>query len=372
MSSGKKSSQHGRIGGIFLVILAIVIAGVLVLLLYGILDLRRQMQEELRKQAEEPTEVTMYVTDDTYLLEEPNEDAQELKRLNYQQAVSVTDSVNDFYEVDLDKIGIGYVRKKYLTETAPKLVDPKERHWSYQREGLKIEIQRYDKKELVYWVADIETDDPENDIRTAMSGGSYQKSFSVYRRTSDMAKEQGAVFAVNGDEFGFRGKKSEYRNPLVIRNGRLYYEDTRDIGEMCALYKDGTLKIFRPGDLGNGSDMMKAGVKDVWWFDCALVKNGEIPQSLIEVEESLETAPYTAIGQKDRNHFIFIVVDGRGSNGSEGVTYTGMARLMKKYGAVTAYQLDGGGSSTIWFDGMVLNEPSDGTERKISDIIYVR
>ncbi len=65
------------------------------------------------------------------------------------------------------------------------------------------------------------------------------------------------------------------------------------------------------------------------------------------------------------------MVDGRGSNGSEGVTYTGMARLMQRYGAVTAYELDGGGSSTIYFDGMVLNKPSDGSQRAISDIIYV-
>ena len=95
-------------------------------------------------------------------------------------------------------------------------------------------------------------------------------------------------------------------------------------------------------------------------------------KGLYDVEASLSRAPYTAIGQKDKNNFIFIVVDGRGSNGSIGVTYTGMAELMKKHGAITAYELDGGGSSTIWFDGKVLNEPSDGKERKISDIIYIK
>lgn len=372
MSVGDKQKKSGKIGGVLLVILALAIAAVLIWLLHGILDMRKQMESELKKQSQTPEKVTMYVVDDTYLLEEPKADALELKRLSYQQKVCVTDTVDDFYEVDLENTGIGYVQKKYLTKQAPKLVDSDDRHWSYERDGLSIEITRYDKKELVYWVADVTTDDPEHDIQTAMSGGSYKKSFSTHRRTSDIATEHGAVFAINGDEFGFRGKESDFRNPLVIRNGKLLYEDTRDIGEMCALYKDGTMKIFRPGELGSGNDMIKAGVKDVWWFDCALVKNGKIPQSLLEVEESLETAPYTAIGQKDKNHFIFIVVDGRGSNGSEGVTYTGMARLMKKYGAVTAYQLDGGGSSTIWFDGMVLNEPSDGTERKISDIIYVK
>ena len=269
----------------------------------------------------------------------------------------------------------GYVMAMQLSEDTVKVVDPKETHWEYTREGLEIEINRHKDHNVVYWVADIYTENPDKDINTAFAGDSYEACMKEKQPVSEQAEAKDAIFAVNGDAVGFRGDGSDgedFKNPIVIRNGELCYEDSRDIGKMCTLMKNGKLKIFRPGDLGSGKQMVKDGVTDVWWFDTPLVENGEIVDSLYEVKDALgDLAPYTAIGQKNKNNFIFIVVDGRGSNGSPGTTYFGMAELMKKHGAKTAYQLDGGGSSTIWFDGMVLNQPSDGYERPISDIIYV-
>lgn len=268
----------------------------------------------------------------------------------------------------------GYVLASVLSEEPVKTVNPDDTHWEYAREGLEIEINRYKDGNLVYWVAEVYTENPDKDINTAFAGGSYEACMKEKEQVSQLAGANNAIFAVNGDSVGFRGDDSDakdFKNPIVIRNGELCYEDDRNIGKMCAMMNDGTLKIFSPGDLGSGEKMVEDGVTDVWWFDTALVENGEVISSLYEVESALDLAPYTAIGQKDKNNFIFIVVDGRGSNGSPGTTYTGMAELMVKYGAKTAYELDGGGSSTIWFDGMVLNQPSDGQERPISDIIFV-
>lgn len=268
----------------------------------------------------------------------------------------------------------GYVMVSQLSEKPVKVANPEDTHWEYDREGLKIEINRHKDGNIVYWVADVYTENPDQDINTAFAGGAYETSSKNMQPTSEQAEENDAIFAINGDAVGFRTKDvegEEFKNPIIIRNGELCYEDNRNIGRMCALMKNGKLKIFSPGDLGTGNEMVEDGVTDVWWFDTPLVIDGEIEPSLYEVEEGLDIAPYTAIGQKDKNNFIFIVVDGRGSNGSPGTDYMGMAKLMKQYGAKTAYQLDGGGSSTIWFDGMVLNQPSDGYERPISDIIYV-
>lgn len=269
----------------------------------------------------------------------------------------------------------GYVMAMQLSENVVKVVDPNETHWEYAREGLKIEINRHKDHNLVYWVADIYTENPDKDINTAFAGDSYEACMKTKQPVSEQAETKDAIFAVNGDAVGFRGDGSgaeDFKNPIVIRNGELCYEDNRNIGKMCAMMKNGKLKIFSPGDLGSGKQMVEDGVTDVWWFDTPLVENGKILPSLYEVADVLgDLAPYTAIGQKDKNNFIFIVVDGRGSNGSPGTTYFGMAELMEKHGAETAYQLDGGGSSTIWFDGMVLNKPSDGYERPISDIIYI-
>lgn len=275
-------------------------------------------------------------------------------------------------EVSIEQRGIGDNTQMEDDTVAEESEEDIQTHWEYKRDGLEIQINRYKEHHLVYWVANIYTENPDKDINTAFANDSYEKSMLFKETTSDIANANDAIFAVNGDAVGFRSEftNADFKNPIVIRNGELCYEDDRDIGEMCALYKDGSLKIFRPGDLGTAKEMIEDGATDVWWFDTSLVKNGEINPPLLELE-AVDLAPYTAIGQKDKNNFIFIVVDGRGSNGSPGTTYTGMAELMVKYGAQTAYQLDGGGSSTIWFDGQVLNQPSEGREREISDIIYI-
>ncbi len=71
--------------------------------------------------------------------------------------------------------------------------------------------------------------------------------------------------------------------------------------------------------------------------------------------------PRTAVGQlADGSVLIFVVVDGRQPGYSIGMTNFEMALTLMRLGAVRAMQLDGGGSSTLAFDGTVLNSPSDG------------
>ena len=136
---------------------------------------------------------------------------------------------------------------------------------------------------------------------------------------------------------------------------------------------DGELFVYKDKDY-TGSKPLDMGVINTWWFDdVPLVINGEVIGALRNgADEYLQ--PRTAIGQVDKNNFLFIVCDGRGANGSEGIGYKGMARLMVQYGAYTAYILDGGGFSTMYFDGQVINRPcnSGGAERALSDIIYVK
>ncbi len=81
--------------------------------------------------------------------------------------------------------------------------------------------------------------------------------------------------------------------------------------------------------------------------------------------------PRTAIGVIDENHIVIVVVDGRSPGYSAGVTMSGLADIMVSLGATTAYNLDGGGSSEMWFNGTVVNKPSNGGERATSDILYI-
>lgn len=83
--------------------------------------------------------------------------------------------------------------------------------------------------------------------------------------------------------------------------------------------------------------------------------------------------PRTAIGIVGDCHYVFVVSDGRTSE-SEGLTLYQLAQLMQSLGVQTAYNLDGGGSSTMVFNGTVINNPTtngDIRERSVSDIVYI-
>lgn len=83
-----------------------------------------------------------------------------------------------------------------------------------------------------------------------------------------------------------------------------------------------------------------------------------------------ELHPRTALGySKDKKTVLFCVVDGRGS--SAGVTTKQLAELMKSAGAWTAYNIDGGGSSSMYVkDFGPMNVPSDGTERAVANSLF--
>jgi exopolysaccharide biosynthesis protein len=106
-------------------------------------------------------------------------------------------------------------------------------------------------------------------------------------------------------------------------------------------------------------------------FGPALVDGGSIVVD--ESSGAKRSNPRTAIGQVSELHYIVIVADGR-TKENAGLTYLALAQLFAARDCVVAYNLDGGGSSTMWFNGAVVNEPTDGrtsSERSISDIVYI-
>ena len=73
-------------------------------------------------------------------------------------------------------------------------------------------------------------------------------------------------------------------------------------------------------------------------------------------------------------HYLFVVSDGR-TNESEGLSLYELAEFLQSLGVKTAYNLDGGGSSTMYFNGNVINQPTTRgkniKERSVSDIVYI-
>jgi hypothetical protein len=82
--------------------------------------------------------------------------------------------------------------------------------------------------------------------------------------------------------------------------------------------------------------------------------------------------PRTAVGQRADGGIVFVTTDGRQPGFSVGMTSFELARALVRFGAVRGMGLDGGGSSTLAFEGTVLNSPSDGRERAVSTALMLQ
>ena len=82
--------------------------------------------------------------------------------------------------------------------------------------------------------------------------------------------------------------------------------------------------------------------------------------------------PRTAVGQRADGGIVFVTTDGRQPGLSVGMTNFELAQTLVRYGVVRGMALDGGGSSTMAFEGTVLNSPSDGRERAVSTALMLQ
>lgn len=123
-----------------------------------------------------------------------------------------------------------------------------------------------------------------------------------------------------------------------------------------------------------GNELVQANTWQTFEFGPELIRNGQAVEFSPEFD-LISTAltrrePRTAIGQIAPLHYVVIVADGRQSGYSKGMTLIELQHLFLRYGAQTAINLDGGGSSEMWFNGSIVNRPSQGSERRLSDILY--
>ena len=100
-----------------------------------------------------------------------------------------------------------------------------------------------------------------------------------------------------------------------------------------------------------------------------LLENGQVNvrsrEEAIAPDIAYGRAPRTGVGVKADGTVLLMVVDGR-SKHSAGMTLKEFAQYLKRFGAVSAVNFDGGGSSEMVLDGRIMNRPSDGSERPVS------
>lgn len=238
-----------------------------------------------------------------------------------------------------------------------------EKTWTYDQNGVAVTIDRYRQDGFVYFTADIQLASPEQ-LSYAFS---HEEFGAATEHLSDIAQRHDPVVAINGDFYGFND------SGIIIRGGKLFRKRNSK-RQLLIVDKDGDLQAMmdRREKQGLVADMlMEEGVLHTFEFGPVLVENGQaayMNTSLVRTEEGF-LEPRTAIGQLGPLRYLVIVVDGRSEGYSEGCDLPTLQQLFLDHGAAFAFNLDGGGSTTLWFDGKVINRPAAGEERKVSDIV---
>ena len=257
----------------------------------------------------------------------------------------------------------GFDEKEAAESAAEVTTDNSGDSREYKDENVQVTYTQYETNGTTIHVADVRVSSAEY-LKTAFAKGTYGKN--VTQSTSEIAASNNAVLAVNGDYYGVQERG------YVIRNGVLYREEAGENDVLC-IYADGSMKVVDPST-ATAQELLEQGVWQAFSFGPGLITDGEIDVALnTEVGKAKASNPRTAIGIIDDLHYVFVVSDGRSGEG-EGLSLYELASFMEQLGVQTAYNLDGGGSSTMVFQGEVVNNPSSGfrdEEREVSDIVYI-
>ncbi|KEI06824.1 exopolysaccharide biosynthesis protein [Clostridium botulinum] len=194
--------------------------------------------------------------------------------------------------------------------------------------------------------------------------------------TSDMAKRYNSIAAINAGGFATDNDSKDNSSSsnsndnlggILISNGEIIYSTLGKNEKICiaGITADGVLLV------GNYSldEMIKLNIKDTVSFGPALIVDGQ--KTITSGDGNWGTAPRTAIAQRKDGSILFLVIDGK-YIGRLAVTLRELQDILYEYGAYNAVNLDGGSSSTMYYNGKVINEPYKSSgERQIQSIFYV-
>lgn len=224
----------------------------------------------------------------------------------------------------------------------------------YVKDDLKVKLVETRTSNQHYWIAEVISSDA-----IPLKGAMASDTYNGKRETiSSMANRLDAILAINAS--GFYAKTN---TPMgtVVRNGKLVNIDKSYTGEILSLKSDGNLAFTT---VNSEEEFKNLDIKQTFTFGPILVRDYQATEL-----NDKSRHPRTAIGQLDDNRYVLVVVEGR-MEGADGMTLAELQQLFLQLGCKTAYNLDGGGSTTLYFQGKVINTPSDGSERSVVDMIY--
>lgn len=223
-------------------------------------------------------------------------------------------------------------------------------------------IEGYHGRNMGYWVADIKIGDA-SQLRTAAA-----ESFSTETTlpVSDIANRVNAVVAINGDYF------ARHKEGFAIRQGTLVRDKLKGNRDALLIDEDGDFHVYHLPEKGSLSDTVDGKkVINAFYFGPILVENGEVPKKLPNFTFLKPDKYYArlALCQVDRLHYKIILTTME-QDYTLGIRLKDFAKLCQAEGAKIAYNLDGGLSTTLFFNNKRINEQKKVNFRSIPDIVY--
>lgn len=228
----------------------------------------------------------------------------------------------------------------------------------------KVEIGSGSAK-ITYYVVDLYVNKVTN-IKTNVALNSSNNM--TVREVDEQAEEVGAKLAISGDSFLY----IEGKGGCIVRNG-VRYRDKSITRDYCLLYLDGTMKCVSGTDFERDKEFYTTNLWQSWVFGPSLFYSNGKPitdNDDFNIDGITVKNPRSAIGYVAPGHYVLMLVDGRQSGYSCGATMKELAAFMYDEGCQVAYNLDGGQSAALYYNGAYVNKPYNGG-RKIGDIIYI-
>lgn len=181
--------------------------------------------------------------------------------------------------------------------------------------------------------------------------------------TLQAVKRYGAIAGINGGGFA-DSKGNRYPLSTTVLDGKYLngFEATFKDLFFVGMNKKGELI---GGKFKSQSDLDKLEPVYGASFVPILLQNGVRTSIPLKWQVSPLRAPRTVIGNYKDNQLIILVIDGYDEKGGSGATLAELQNKLFKMGVQDAYNLDGGGSSSLVFNGKTINSPSDGELRPV-------
>lgn len=219
------------------------------------------------------------------------------------------------------------------------------------RKDSNLKIQKIESNRFVGYI--LEIPDPSR-VQVATAADINEKGDT----TSNIAKNNNAVAAINGGGFYDPNGTGTGRLPygFILHEGKYLLGEQVDFDEEVDF-----IGLTKKGNLIAGTyskrELEELGAVEGLTFGPPLIINGE--KVIKSGDGGWGISPRSAIGQKKDGTILFLVIDGRQPGYSIGATLVDMQNIMYEQGAEIAANLDGGSSTTLYYNGQIVNKPAD-------------